>query len=194
MTIAGVAEKLGVHPNTVRFHLDALVADGRVERVEADEKRSGRPPLLYRAASGMDPGGTRQYRMLAEILTLGMAGERDASAKALDAGRAWAKRVTTTTGRPPSVRGSIKKLTRLLDELGFAPQPPTTRGEVQIGLHHCPFLELARDSAAVVCPIHLGLMQGALSNWGAPVAVDRLEPFVEPDLCMAHLTIVEGAA
>jgi predicted ArsR family transcriptional regulator len=55
-------------------------------------------------------------------------------------------------------------------------------------------LELALDNASVVCPIHLGLMQGALSTWKAPVEVDRLEPFVEPGLCLAHLSILESAA
>ncbi len=187
MTIAAIAERLGVHPNTVRFHLDALVADGRVEQVQPDEKRQGRPPLMYRVATGMDPGGTRHYRMLAEILALSLAGEHDASAKALEAGRAWAQRVVTPTRTPPGTRASITKLAGLLEDLGFAPQPSSTRGEARIGLRHCPFLELARESASVVCPIHLGLMQGALSTWNAPVTVDRLEPFVEPDLCLAHV-------
>jgi predicted ArsR family transcriptional regulator len=187
MTIAAIAERLGVHPNTVRFHLDALVADGRAEAVAPDQKRPGRPPLRYRATAGMDPGGTRQYRVLAEILTLGLAGDRDASAKAREAGRAWAQRVTAPTRTRPGVRASIAKLTELLDGLGFAPQPASSGGQPRISLRHCPFLELARERTAVVCPIHLGLMQGALSTWNAPVEVDRLEPFVEPDLCMAHL-------
>jgi hypothetical protein len=30
-------------------------------------------------------------------------------------------------------------------------------------------------------------MQGALTAMRAPVTVDRLDPFVEPDLCVAHL-------
>jgi predicted ArsR family transcriptional regulator len=34
MTIAEIADQVGVHPNTVRFHLDTLVNDGRVEQVE----------------------------------------------------------------------------------------------------------------------------------------------------------------
>lgn len=45
----------------------------------------------------------------------------------------------------------------------------------------------ARAHAQVVCPIHLGLMQGAMAAWDAPVTVNRLEPFAEPDLCVAHL-------
>jgi predicted ArsR family transcriptional regulator len=186
MAIIAIAEHLSIHPNTVRFHLDALVADGRAELVDPVEKRPGRPPLLYRAARGMDPGGTRHYRLLAEILTVALAGERDAAAKAREAGRVWARRLTRPTRTPASAKMSITKLVDLLDDLGFAPE--RSASDDQVGLRHCPFLELAEGSAAVVCPVHLGLMQGALETWRAPVTVDRLEPFAQPDLCLAHLT------
>jgi predicted ArsR family transcriptional regulator len=188
LTIPQIADELGVHPNTVRFHLDTLLTEGRVERVEPDRRRPGRPPLMFRAVRGMDPGGTRRYRVLAEILTLALAGDRNASAKALEAGQAWARRVTGPTQKTPAAQQSINRLVELLDDLGFAPQRRKAHGQLQIGLRHCPFLELAQDRSAVVCPIHLGLMQGALATWRAPVTVDRLDPFVEPDLCLAHLT------
>lgn len=188
MTIVEIADQLGVHPNTVRFHLETLIADGRVETVGPEEKRRGRPPLMYRAVRRMDPGGSRRYRLLAEILTIALAGERNASVKALEAGRAWASRVTGPTRKPPGVRQSINRLIALLDDLEFAPQRLEAHGEVQVGLRHCPFLEVAADKSAVICPIHLGLMQGALDAWNAPVTVERLEPFVEPDLCVAHVT------
>ena len=193
-TIAAIADQLGVHPNTVRFHLDNLVADGRVEHVEPDHRRPGRPPQMFRAVGGMDPGGTRRFRVLAEILTLGLAGDRHASAKALEAGRAWANRIARPTRQPPGVQASINRLVDLLDELGFAPQRRKTHGEAQIGLRHCPFLELAEDRPAVICPIHLGLMQGALEAWNAPITVNRLDPFVEPDLCLAHTTAATAAS
>ena len=32
-SIASIADELGVHPNTVRFHIDALLRAGRVEQV-----------------------------------------------------------------------------------------------------------------------------------------------------------------
>ncbi|MGX9787521.1 helix-turn-helix transcriptional regulator [Mycobacterium sp. MMS18-G62] len=188
MSIVAVAKQLDVHPNTVRFHLDALVADGRVERVEPDHRRPGRPALLFRAVPKMDPGGPRRYRLLAEILTHSMASDREASANALKAGRAWGRQMTLPTRKALGSRQSIDRLIGLLAELGFAPQRRGADGEVQIGLRHCPFLELAEDRSSVVCPIHLGLMQGALESWGAPLTVDRLEAFVEPDLCLAHLT------
>src|SRR5215208_3073254 len=188
MSIAAVAKQLEVHPNTARFHLDALVADGRVERAEPDHRRPGRPPLLFRTVPRMDPGGPRRYQLLAEILTHGMANDRQASTKALNAGRAWASRVTQPTRKALGSRQSTERLIGLLAELGFAPQRQIIEGQVQVGLRHCPFLELAQDRSSVVCPIHLGLMQGALEAWDAPITVDRLEAFAEPDLCLAHLT------
>lgn len=57
----------------------------------------------------------------------------------------------------------------------------------EIRLRHCPFQNLAEQHGEVICSVHLGLMQGALSAMRAPVSVDRLDPFVEPDLCVAHL-------
>jgi hypothetical protein len=39
----------------------------------------------------------------------------------------------------------------------------------------------------------LGLMRGALETWEAPVTVERLEAFSEPDLCLAHLAPATAA-
>lgn len=193
MSIAGIADVLGVHPNTVRFHLDGLVADGQVEHVELDRKGPGRPPLMFRAVRQMDRGGTRHYRLLAEVLAMGFAAERDPGPKALAAGRAWGRRIDSEPRPlpegPDSAEEAIARLIDVLDELGFAPERRVSNGEQQVGLRHCPFLELAENSSSVVCPVHLGLMQGAMETWGAPVSVDRLDPFVEPDLCLAHLTL-----
>ena len=191
MSITAIADELGVHPNTVRFHLDTLVSDGRVERVELDLKRPGRPPLMFRAIRQMDPDGPRHYRLLAEILVMSLAAGRDPRAKALAAGRAWGRRLESSTphGKEMGAKESIDHLIGLLDEFGFAPERRKSGGEQQIGLRHCPFLELVETRTNVVCPIHLGLMQGVLESSAAPVAVDRLDAFVEPDLCLAHLTL-----
>ena len=197
MSIAAIADVLGVHPNTVRFHLDSLVGDGQVEHVELDRKGPGRPPLMFRAVRQMDRGGTRHYRLLAEILAVAFAGERDAGAKALAAGRAWGQKLDGSLGavptKPASADDAIDHLVNMLDELGFAPERRAADGEQQVGLRHCPFLELAENRTAVVCPVHLGLMQGAVEAWEAPISVDRLDAFVEPDLCVAHLAPQKAA-
>ncbi|OOK82681.1 sufR family transcriptional regulator [Mycobacterium kansasii] len=76
---------------------------------------------------------------------------------------------------------------------GVRPERRVSDGQHQLGLRHCPFLEVAESRSAIVCPIHLGLMQGALESWAAPVGVERLDVFAEPDLCLAHLSL-KGAA
>jgi predicted ArsR family transcriptional regulator len=187
MSILAIADELGVHPNTVRFHLDILVGDGQVEQVASGRKGPGRPPLMFQAVRQMDRGGTRHYRLLAEILSTALAAERNSGDKARAAGRAWGLRGESPPDDDTGAEESIDRLIEMLDGLGFAPERRAANGEQQIGLRHCPFLELAETRAAVVCPIHLGLMQGAMETWGAPVSVDRLEAFVEPDLCVAHL-------
>ena len=191
MSIVAIADELGVHPNTVRFHLDGLVGDGQVERVEPGRRVPGRPPLMFRAVPQMDRGGVRRYRMLAEIMAAGLAAERNPRSKALDVGRAWGKRLNPPAGAGAGADAAVDGLVDVLDELGFAPE--RRRSDRAIALRHCPFLELAEIHAGVVCSIHLGLMQGALQSWAAPIGVDRLEAFAEPDLCLAHLTS-QGAA
>jgi predicted ArsR family transcriptional regulator len=197
MSIVAIAEELGVHPNTVRFHLDSLVAEGQVEQVEHGRKGPGRPPLMFQAVRQMDRGGVRHYRLLAEILSTALAAERNPRAKAMAAGRAWGRELDSGREWPPgaaaSAEDAIDRLVGALDELGFAPERRTANGRQQVGLRHCPFLELAESRAAVVCPIHLGLMQGALETWAAPVSIDRLDAFVEPDLCLAHIVPASAA-
>lgn len=197
LSIVAIADVLGVHPNTVRFHLDSLLGEGLVEQVELSRKGPGRPPLMFRAVRQMDRGGMRHYRLLAEILTAALAADRNPRAKALAAGRAWGRRPDagqpTPPGGAPTVDETIDHLVEALDGLGFAPERRDTDGEHLIGLRHCPFLELAENRTSVICPVHLGLMQGAIESWGAAVTVDRLEPFAEPDLCLAHLTTRSAA-
>ena len=58
----------------------------------------------------------------------------------------------------------------------------------RIRLRLCPFLELAEEYSSTLCPLHLGLMRGALAEIRAPIAATSLEPFAEPDACIVHLS------
>ncbi len=203
MGVADIAVRLGIHPNTARFHLDALVADGAVERELTQPSGPGRPRTVYTPRPGMDRGGTRSYRLLARILVSRLASAAPQGAQeAAEAGRAWGRFLVEPV--PPyrklTARQSVERLTALLDDLGFdpepEPEPPAAAAGAQdaqepgpgrIRLRHCPFLELAEEYSGVVCPVHLGLMQGALAELRAPVSATRLEPFAEPGACVAHL-------
>lgn len=189
LSINAIAEQLGVHPNTVRFHLDGLVAAGRVEQLSGDIGGPGRPANLYRARREMDRNGPSNYRLLARIMTSRLAEtERRPTTAARDLGRTWGPSLMGEESPPATTRtAALTQLTNLLDDLGFKPERGNAARAKQIRLRHCPFLDLVDDHADIVCALHLGLMQGALSAIDAPVTVDQLDRFVEPDLCVAHL-------
>ncbi|MEV5878989.1 helix-turn-helix domain-containing protein [Streptomyces sp. NPDC052101] len=199
--VAETAERMGVHPNTVRFHLDTLVAEGLVERRTEAPSGPGRPRTVYTADPGMDRGGARDYRLLARILLSRWASADPAKARgeAQETGRAWGAFLVEPPPpfEEPTADRSVAALLALLGELGFAPRaegadeaggPPR-----RIRLRHCPFLELAEEHGQLVCPLHLGLMQGALARLNAPLTATALEPFAEPDACVAHLTATATA-
>jgi predicted ArsR family transcriptional regulator len=190
LSVETIADRLGVHVNTVRFHLDALVKAGRIERSPADSRREGRPPLVYRASRTMDRGGPSNYRLLATILTSHLAATTDDPATvATELGRAWGPSLADQPPRtvPLKPATAVTRLVRILDDLGFQPEPPAAGGADQVRLRHCPFLDLVDSHADVICPLHLGLMQGALAAMPASITVNRLEPFTEPDVCTAYL-------
>jgi predicted ArsR family transcriptional regulator len=191
--VSEIANRIGVHPNTVRFHLETLVGDGIVERVPDMPSGPGRPRAGYRARAGLARGGARRYRALAEILLSHLsATSDDPAAAATAAGLAWGAHLVPRPGPFQKVTrdDAVHRLTAMLADLDFAPEPvagdhgPPDR----IRLRHCPFLELAEPHRDLVCPLHLGLMQGALTELRAPVAVTALTPFAEATACLAHLT------
>lgn len=190
VTVAAIANGLGIHPNTVRFHLDDLVARGQVERVPGETAGPGRPPHVFRTRRGMDPEGPRSYRLLAEIALGAIATGPDPTSQALETGRTWG---AFLLGRPPSAttvteEEAMGRLLELLAELGFSPERSPGNA---IGLRNCPFLELVDSHAQILCPLHLGVMQGAVTVLTTDVAVDRLEPFAEPGLCLAHVSTAD---
>ncbi len=140
----------------------------------------------------MDVSGPRSYRMLSEMLASSIGALPDPTQKVVDIGRTWGAGMVEQPGEDQvlTAEEAVKRLMALLQQLGFSPQQlEGIGGRDRIGLRHCPFLELVGTQAQVICPLHLSLMQGAMEELGTPVTVDRLDPFAEPDLCVAHLTI-----
>jgi predicted ArsR family transcriptional regulator len=185
-----IADRAGLHPNTARFHLDALVDAGLAARAPKKRTTPGRPSMAYRAVEGGGPAGRRRYRLLAEMLTSLIAGVMPKPGEAAaEAGREWGRYLTEQP--PPYQRlgagEAVERLTATLEEVGFAPEAVAGGTRYQLRLRRCPFREVAENHQDVICQLHLGLMQGALAQMRAPVTADRLEPFAGPSLCIAHL-------
>lgn len=185
--MTAVAERVGVHVNTARFHLDTLVQAGRAERDTLPQMRPGRRPVVYRATAD-DSEWPRNFRLLAEILAGVVATELPNPVPvATETGRRWGRYLTPVP--PPNERidaaEARRRVVATLDEIGFVPEDLPAGDEIR--LHHCPFREVAVQHTDVVCAIHRGLMQGALEQMDAPVDTVSLEPFVQPHLCIATL-------
>ena len=97
-TIAALATELGLHPNTVREHLDALADRGLAVRGRAQAHGRGRPAWTYTAAAGnVEPDQrVRDYAGLATALAAHIARTSDDPAdEALAAGRVWGHELAT---------------------------------------------------------------------------------------------------
>ena len=194
--VTDVADAVGLHPNTARFHLDGLVDAGLAERATEDRQIPGRPRTLYTASPDAGPTGRRSYRLLSEILTSFLSSQVPQPAKAaVKAGAAWGRYLAEKPApfQRIDAGNATRQLVSVLDDVGFAPEASTAGGRRRILLHHCPFREVAESHGDIICSIHLGLMQGLLSELDAPVQADRLDPFVEPSLCVVQLSTAAGA-
>ena len=170
-----LAERLGLHPNTVRWHLGVLTDAGLVEAIPERRRGRGRPSIVHRLTGEGIARSRDEYRLLATMLTGLVAADRDGEARAYETGLRW--------GRHLQQAEPDASLAHLLDQEGFAAQQEGDRLEMR----RCPFYALAEDSPQVICTLHHGIIEGALEEAGSDQTVERLDPFVEPGLCIAHL-------
>jgi predicted ArsR family transcriptional regulator len=184
-----LGRRVGLHPNTVRSHVEQLIEAGLVKTATAAPAGRGRPRVLYEADPDSAPAQQGGYRLLAQILASYLASTDQPQTVAEGVGRAWGSYLTE---RPQPFAGvsadeATARLVALFAELGFMPEAVADGAERKVLLHRCPFREVAESNQQVVCAVHLGMLRGALTEMGAPLEATRLDPFVEPALCVAHL-------
>lgn len=184
-----LASAAGLHVSTVRFHLDVLARAGLVTSWSQPRGTAGRPRTVYRAVARAEPRG---YQALTGLLAAALADTPQArTARAEQAGLAWAAELATGTERHPPLgaEAAVRAVTGLFTDLGFDPELVGGEGDRQIRLRDCPFRDAARAHPEVVCAVHLGLLRGTLNELGAPPTTTTLQPFVEPELCLAQLSV-----
>ena len=171
-----LAERFELHPNTIRWHLGVLTDSGLVEEIPERRRGRGRPSIVHRLTSEGIVRGRDEYRLLATMLTDVVSTDRDGEARAYEAGVRWGRHLQQ--GEPDA------NIAELLDQEGFAAEQHGDKVEMR----RCPFYALAEDSPQVICTLHHGIIDGALAEAGSEQTVERLDPFVEPGLCIAHLS------
>lgn len=187
-TLARLSESTGLHQNTLREHLEALVARGLVRRTRSAPSGRGRPAWLYSPADPALSGAGSEYAGLAATLASHLhRTSSDPSADAVAAGRVWGRDLARKAGAPPEPGpvAARRQVAKLLDEIGFAPR--TDDKATTVRLTRCPLLETAKEYPDVVCGVHLGIVRGALEEYGADSERTDLFAFSEPGACRLEL-------
>ena len=155
-----LAERLGLHPNGVRLHLERLEAAGLVLRHRAPQTR-GRPRDAWSVSPTADPGGVPPTgfralsRWLARTIPVRPGRLREVEAAGREIGRELAGAEEGEPGTDP--------LYSTLAALGFQPQVRTsTAGRTTYCLGNCPYKDAVRTNQPVVCTLHRGMTRGLL--------------------------------
>lgn len=190
VSVNELAKKLGVHANTVRFHLRSLEQAGDVVRSRADSVSGpGRPSITYQAVADQKPERQRAD-LLAHILLADFASDGDPLHRAREAGKRWGRLEASRRqdDREESDHDdAIKALIELLEESGFSPSAADGDHPTTVDLLHCPLREFVAGQGEAACAVHDGMMRGFLEETRTGVSVQSLEPFAAPGLCRTTL-------
>jgi predicted ArsR family transcriptional regulator len=191
LDVRELGERLELHPNTIRWHLGILADAGLVNSRAEGRTTPGRPRVVYTLAEEVHPAEGESYRLLATILGGTLAGVEDGRARAESEGAAWGRYLVRHP--PPHARltdaEAVQEVADLLAQQGFRPE--IDKGEIR--MRRCPFRELAESDDGLVCAVHRGIISGALRALGSDLDVERLDTFVEPELCIARLRRLPSA-
>ena len=182
-----IADTLGLHPNTVRPHLERMREVGLLEVASEGKGTVGRPQHRYTVAAdapslGLEPPAfPLMARMLAEVASA--AGAQPALMVRAGAGQG---REMASARRPG--RACTEALMSVLSELGFDPESVSEDGMTTIAFTHCPFQELAEAHPEIVCNLHRGLIEGFLEQIGG-AGVERFGTLADRDPCRVELSV-----
>jgi predicted ArsR family transcriptional regulator len=181
-----VAERLGLHPNGVRLHLDRLLDAGLVTR-ERPRRSRGRPRDMWMIAPDARPGGSRPTgyadlgRWLARAAPATRAGLRTIEATGREIGR----------GLAPlgSVEPAEGQMHATLSALGFSPRRELDQaGVLTYELCNCPYRDAVIENRDAICTLHRGITQGLLDELSPKTKLSAFVP-KDPDTagCLIEL-------
>jgi predicted ArsR family transcriptional regulator len=168
LATADISESLGLHPNTVRPHLERMREAGLLEVEVGGRGGIGRPQHRYSVSPtapslGLEPPTMPLLaRMVLAMAARLDAGADDAEAVGCDEGarRADARRDSPST---------LEALVADLDGLGFDPVVTADTADPDaavIAFAHCPFGDLAAQHPELVCGLHRGVVAGFVDEMG----------------------------
>lgn len=208
LTVAELAEKLGLHHNSVRETLDALVQHGLVVRTRKSPKGRGRPSWAYEA---MAPASLESFaRQLTSIVGAVTAYLRqnadDPKQAAIELGRLWGAEILANANVPDHSQFDhaqeaqrlavhTSKVRLFLSSMGYAATQSDDPTEFE--LRQCPLLGTiergmaAGDKYPLACAMHQGLLDGLMLHTTSGYVEADLTPQIRPGVCRVRLSAVQ---
>lgn len=191
-----LAERVGLHPNGVRVHLELLRSSGLVVRTRA-RQAVGRPRDEWAISPDARPGGdppsayAELGRWLARAIPPTKTRLRDVEATGRQVGRELAP---ANGPSAPAAAGDVIQST--LAAMGFQPQRQDEPGGgvVVYRLDNCPFRDAVHENQPVVCMLHRGITRGLLEVLEPSASLAGFVPR-DPDTagCLIELEGVSAA-
>ena len=155
-----LAERLALHPNGVRVHLERLRKAGLVARERTRQAR-GRPRDMWSIAPDARPGGQppSAYVDLGRWLARAISA-RKTSLRAVEAtGREIGRDLAPEGG----ACSAEERMHAALVSLGFQPKREVDpAGRLTYRLCNCPYRDAVGESQQIVCTLHRGMTRGLL--------------------------------
>lgn len=174
MSIADLAAALDVHANTVRAHVDDLLAAGLIKRRPKRSGGRGRPQWIYSAVGK----GTNHEGLMRMLSAYVRDSAEDPVAEARHIGHTYFEPLDDDGEELEESRDPRASVREKFVEQGFSPET-TPEG---FRLVTCPVLDAARENPEVVCNMHLGMTQRLWTALGGEGEVG-LGPFEGPGWC-----------
>jgi predicted ArsR family transcriptional regulator len=173
LVTAEIAESLGLHPNTVRPHLDRMREVGLLDVTTGARGEVGRPQHRYSLAAeapsfGLEPP---TVPVLARMV-LNMADRLRASAA--DAAAVGETEGSARAAAYVDAPSALEALVADLDRLGF--DPVVAEGDdpdhAVVAFANCPFSAYTETHQDLVCGLHRGLVTGFVDTMGDAEVVE----------------------
>lgn len=171
LMLRDLAERTGLHENTVRDHLAVLEREGLITRSTSHRGTRGRPPATYHPVADATANPAAQERIV-------RAKERGDLLRRI---------------MPESADGDLDEdaqyqLDALYEHLDDSGLQPEIDGEtLAVDVVPCPYYPLEKENLPLVCDVHAELIRNVLRQVPGPVRFGHLEPFVTPGLCRVYL-------
>ncbi len=170
---AELSERLGLHPNGIRLHLERLEQARLIERTRTRRGR-GRPADLWTISPEARPGGEppSAYRDLGRWLARALGRPAPGLGAIEDTGREIGHELA-----PEAAADVVDALMTALTALGF--QPHVARHsdeELTFCLRNCPYRDAVEENQPAVCALHKGITRGVLEALEPRAAVTGFVP------------------